>query len=217
MDRKQITEAIQKALQSKGSRKFVQSLEFIINFRNIDFTKAENRLNLDIVLPKGRGKIPPVVVFAEGQLALDAKNAGADEVFDSAGIAKLASDRQRLAALAKSAEFIAQPNLMIAVGKSLGQVLGSKGKLPRPIAGTNVKEAIDQARRRVRLLSRGKYLPVSQCVIGSENMEISDLVENFEAVYEKVKGKVLEPNIKSVYVKLSMGKPVKVGSTQAAG
>jgi ribosomal protein L1 len=47
-------------------------------------------------------------------------------------------------------------------------------------------------------------------VIGSEAMDAASLAENFDAVYEKVKAKVTEPAIKSVFVKLSMGKPVKV-------
>ena len=209
MDRKKITESINTALADKGKCKFTQSLEFIINFRGIDFAKAENRLNLDILLPKGKGKEQKVVVFADSQIAFDAKNAGAAEVIDNSGIAKLAADKGRLALLVKSSEFIAQPNLMINVGKSLGQVLGSRGKLPRPITGS-VKDAIEQAKRRVRLVSKGKYLPVAQCLIGSEAMAVDDLVENFTAAYEKVKGKVIEPNIKSIYVKLSMGKPVKV-------
>lgn len=209
MDRKKIAEAITQALSEKGKRKFTQSLEFIINFRGVDFTKAENRLNLDIILPKGKGKEQKIVAFADGQIALEAKNAGVADVIDAAGIAKLAGDKARMAAYVKSCEFIAQPNLMIQVGKSLGQVLGSRGKLPRPIVG-QVKDAVEQAKRRVRLVSKGKYLPVAQCLIGSEAMDVNDLVENFEAAYDKVKAKVIEPNIKSVYVKLTMGKIVKV-------
>ena len=209
MDKKKITAAITTALSDKGKRKFTQSLEFIVNFQGVDFTKAENRLNLDIILPKGRGKEQKIVVFADTQVALEAKNAGAIDVIDAAGITKLAADKGKLSRMAKTCEFIAQPNLMIAVGKSMGQVLGSSGRLPRPIAGS-VKDAIDQAKRRVRLVSKGKYLPVAQCLIGNEAMPLDDLVENFDAAYEKVKGRIIEPNIKSVYVKLSMGKPVKV-------
>ncbi|MCX6771802.1 MAG: 50S ribosomal protein L1 [Candidatus Micrarchaeota archaeon] len=209
MDKKTINEAINKALESKGSRKFTQSLEVMVNFRGIDFTKAENRLNLDILLPKGKDKEQKVIVFADGQMSFDAKSAGAAEVIDAAGIAKLAADKGKLAIMSKSCEFIAQPSLMIAVGKSLGQVLGARGRLPRPVVG-NVKDAIAQAKNRVRLVSKGKYLPVAQCLIGSEAMAVSDLVENFNAVYDKVQAKATEPNIKSVYVKLTMGAPVKV-------
>lgn len=209
MDKKKITEAINAALAEKGKRKFTQSLEFIANFRNIDFSKPENRLNLDILLPKGRGKEQKIIVFADGQMAFDAKSAGATEVIEGTGIAKLGADKKRLSSMAKEYEFIAQPSLMMPVGKSLGQVLGSRGKLPKPITGA-VKDAIEQAKRRVRLASKGKYLPTAQCIVGSETMSAEDLAENFDAVYEKVKAKVLEPNIKSIYVKLSMGKPVRV-------
>jgi len=209
MDKKKINDALSKALADKGKRKFAQSMEFIVNFRGIDFAKAENRLNLDILLPKGKGKEQKVVVFADGQIAFEAKNVGANEVIDNAGITKMATDRKKVKELARMSEFIAQPNMMVTVGKSLGQVLGAKGKLPRPIVG-QVKDAVEQARRRVRMASKGKYLPVAQCVIGSESMSVEDLAENFDTVYEKVKAKVLEPSIKSVYVKLSMGKPVKV-------
>ncbi len=209
MDKKKVTEAITKALEAKGKRKFTQSMEMIVNFRNIDFAKAENRLNLDIILPKGKGKDQKVIVFADGQMAFEAKSEGAAEVIDASGIAKLASDKGRLAVMAKSCEFVAQPSLMITVGKSLGQVLGGRGKLPRPIVGS-VKDAISQAKSRVRLVSKGKYLPVAQCLVGSEAMPVADLLENFSAVYDKVHAKATEPNIKSIYVKLTMGAPVKV-------
>jgi len=215
MDRKTINQAISKALEAKGKRKFTQSMEFIVNFHNIDFTKAENRLNLDVLLPNGKGKETKVIVFADGQVGLDAKSAGAAEIYGNADIAKLAADKARLGVLAKNSEFIAQPSMMINIGKSLGQALGSRGKLPRPIIGS-VKDAVDQAKKRVRLVSKGKYLPVSQCIIGSETMAPETLVENFDAVYEKVKAKVTEPNIKSIYVKLSMGQPVKVEAAKAA-
>ena len=209
MNRKSITESIIKALEDKGKRKFTQSVEFIVNFRNIDFTKAENRLNLDLILPKGKGKEQKVVVFADGQMAFDAKAAGASEVIDQAGIAKLASDKNHLKTLAGDCEFVAQPNLMVNIGKSLGQVLGARGRLPRPVTGS-IKDAVLQAKSRVRLVSKGKYLPVAQCVIGSEAMDPQDLADNFDAVYDKVKARATEPNIKSIYVKLSMGAPVKV-------
>ena len=55
LDKKKLSEALAKMLEDKGKRKFVQSAELIINMRGIDFSKSENRLNLDIVLPKGKG------------------------------------------------------------------------------------------------------------------------------------------------------------------
>jgi ribosomal protein L1 len=89
--------------------------------------------------------------------------------------------------------------------------LGKKGKLPKPIVG-NIAQLIDSAKRSVRVTTKGKYLPVLQAFIGTENMSAEDLVENAEAVYEAVKNKIGgDGNIKSVYVKLTMSKPAKVG------
>lgn len=212
MDRKKLTEALTAALSDKGKRKFPQSVELIMNFRGVDFTKPEQRLNIDISLPKGRGKEPRIIVFADGQLAVDAKNAGL-EVASGSQIPQMAQDKKELRKLAKQSEFLAHPTLMTVVGKHMGQVLGTMGKLPKPVAGAGaaaLSEAARQARAKVRMASKGKYLPVAQCLVGKEGMAIEELAENIEAVYEKVKAKVTEPNIKSVFVKLTMGKPARV-------
>ncbi|MFA6530635.1 MAG: 50S ribosomal protein L1, partial [Candidatus Micrarchaeia archaeon] len=66
MNKKQVQDALAKVFEDKGKRKFTQSVELIVNFRGIDFTKPENRLNLDIALPKGKGgKEPKIAVIAE--------------------------------------------------------------------------------------------------------------------------------------------------------
>ncbi len=203
-----IKKAVEKALEDKSKRKFKQSVEVSINFRGIDFKKPENRFNLDVPLPHGRGKEVKVLVFADGQLALDAKEAGA-EVMSGDEISTLAKDVKRLKKLAKEYVFLAEPKLMVTIGKTLGPVLGRMGKLPKPLVG-NPKVAIQLAKRTVRVATRGKYLPVVHAPVGTEDMSVNDLVDNIEAVYEKVKNKVGESNIKSMYVKLTMGKPVKV-------
>jgi len=214
MDREQIRSAIQKALEEKGTRKFTQTVDLGINFKNIDFNKQENRLNLDILLPKGLGKEVKVAVFADGQLAMDAKNGKADLVLPGDDIPKLAADPARLKMLLDY-ESLAAPNLMAVVGKHLGQVLGTKGKLPRPIMGIPVAELIARTKRSVKVKSKGKFLPVAHVRVGSEAMSADDLADNVEAVIEKVKAKVGDQAIKSVFVKLTMGKPVIIGAKPA--
>jgi large subunit ribosomal protein L1 len=209
MDKKKLTEALSKAMEEKGKKKFKQSVEIIINMRGIDFAKSENRLNLDIVLPKGKGgKELKSAVFAEGNGADDAKRAGADLIITPDAIPSYA-EPAKLKDLSDNYFLLAQPNLMGQVAKSLGQALGKKGKLPKPIVGS-VKELIARSKNAVRIVSKGKYMPVAQALIGTEAMSTDDLVENAEAVYDAVKNKVNEGNIKSVYVKLTMGRPAKV-------
>lgn len=208
MDKKKLVDAISRALEEKGKKKFKQSVELIINMRGIDFAKSENRLNLDIVLPKGKGgKELKSAVFAEGSTADDAKRAGADLIITPDQIPSYA-EAAKLKDLSDNYLLLAQPNLMGQVAKSLGQALGKKGKLPRPMVG-NIKELISRSKNSVRIVSKGKYLPVAQALIGTEAMSVDELTENAETVYDAVKNKVNEGNIKSVYVKLTMGKPAR--------
>lgn len=210
MDKNKLTAAIKKALEEKGKRKFTQSMEIVINMRGIDFSKSENRLNLDIMLPKGKGgKELKSAVFAEGPMADEAKKAGADLVIGPGDIPAWA-DKTKAVDLAENYFLLSEPKMMGAVAKSLGQFLGKRGKLPKPITG-DVKGLIQRSKNSVRIVTKGKYLPTVQTLIGTEAMEVEDILENAETVYEAVKSKVKEGNIKSVYIKLTMGKPARVG------
>ncbi len=209
MDKKKITEGMQKVLEEKGKRKFKQSVEIIFNFRSIDFSKSENRLNLDIVLPKGKGaKSPKIAVVGDEGICKEVKNAGADLIILPMEIVSYAV-KDKLTILANEYSILAQPNQMSIIAKNLGQYLGPRGKLPKPLIG-NVKEAIEKAKKSVRIASKGKYLPTAQAFIGTEDMPINDLVDNAEVVYDSIKNKTTEGNIKSVYLKLTMSKPVKI-------
>ncbi|VVB73641.1 50S ribosomal protein L1 [uncultured archaeon] len=202
----QILSAVNKALAEKGSRKFVQSIELAVNFKGLDMSKAENKLNLEVALPKGRGKKMDVVVFAEGNLANDAKAAGADRVISGAEIPALKLEIKKAA---KHSEFFAQPQLMMVVGKNLGQILGGRGKLPKPIVG-NVGMMIKGVRNTVKVRTRGKNLPVVHCPIGVESMPAEEILENANAVFTAIRSKIGEQSLKSAYVKLSMGKPIRI-------
>jgi len=105
---------------------------------------------------------------------------------------------------------------MTVVGKHLGQFLGTRGKLPKPIMGGSVKDHVEKAKKTVRVRSKGKFLPVVHVAVGTETMAPEDITENIEAVYDKVKAKVGEQCIKSIYVKLTMGKPVYIGAKPEA-
>ncbi len=209
MDKKKLADALNKALEDKGKKKFKQSVELIVNVRSVDFSKSENRLNLDILLPKGKGgKELKSAVFADGQMADEAKKAGADLVIMPNDIPNWTA-AAKIKDLSSNYFLLAQPSLMAPVAKSLGQYLGKKGKLPKPVTG-GIADLIKRSKNSVRIVSKGKYLPVAQALIGTEIMSVEDLAENADAVYETVKNKVNEGNIKSVYVKLTMGKPARV-------
>jgi len=135
------------------------------------------------------------------------KNAGTDLLILPVDIPSYA-DKEKLKDLADNYVLLAQPNLMGQVAKSLGQYLGPRGKLPKPITG-NPAGMVERAKKTVRIVTKGKYLPVLQVFVGTEKMSEDELVDNMEAVFDTIRAKVPDSNIKSVYVKLTMGKPIK--------
>jgi len=206
----QLRNAIGKALEDKGTRNFTQTVDLVINFKGIDFSKPENRLNLEIPLPKGRGRAVKVAVFADGLAASEAKKAGADLVISPDRIDELSKDKNGLKRLADGHMFLSEPKLMVQIGKGLGQVLGVRGKMPKPLPPKGIESIIDRMRRSITLRSKGRYMPVVHAPIGSESMSADDLFENARYVLETVKGKVGDAGIKNAYIKLTMGRPVKV-------
>ena len=210
MDKKKLVAGIEEMLKEKGSRKFTQSVEIIVNFRGINFSKPENRLNLDVVLPHGKGgKEPKVVVVADADTANNAKKAGADLILLPDEMASYRSDEAKLKQITKESVFLVQPSLMGQVAKNFGQYLAVRGKTPKPLIG-NPENAVNMAKRSVRIVSKGKYMPVAQALVGSEKMEPSQIADNAEAVFEAIKNKATLPSVKSVYIKLTMGKAIKV-------
>ncbi|MFP3950052.1 MAG: 50S ribosomal protein L1 [Candidatus Micrarchaeia archaeon] len=210
MDRKKLLEGIEEMLKEKGKRNFTQSVEAIFNFRGIDFSKPENRLNLDVPLPNGKGsKEPKVVIIAEADMGSTAKKAGADSVLSVDEMVEYKENPEKLKKLVSESVFLAQPNLIGQVAKNFGQYLAVRAKMPKPLVG-NTENAIKVAKRSVRIASKGKYMPVAQVLVGAENMEPKEIAENIEAVHEAIKNKTGPSSIKSAYVKLTMGKAVKV-------
>ena len=206
--RERIQKAIEEVLKEKGKRKFSQSVDVAINFQDVDFKKPENRVNSDIVLPFA-AKREKVAVFADGQLATDAKKT-ADLVLSSSDIPIYAADKKKQGELLQYS-LLSAPQLMAQIGKALGQFLGSKGKLPKPIMpNANITELIERTRKTVTVRTKGKYLPTVHCIIGKEEMTSEQITENVLAVLEVLRKSITEQQIANMYVKLTMGKPVKI-------
>ncbi|MCL5412531.1 MAG: hypothetical protein M1474_02730 [Candidatus Marsarchaeota archaeon] len=195
--------------ENRGKRKFSQSVELSVNFHGIDFNKQDNRLNMDVMLPNGKGKASGAIVFADDKnIASSAEQAGA-KVIGSAQLPSVATDKAALNELLSS-DLLAQPNLMPQIAKTLGQFLGPRGKMPKPIAGSNVAAIIGNAGKSLHIRSKGKYLPTINCMVGTEKMGTPEIAANIDEVVGALSKKVGKQNIKSVYVKLTMSKPIRI-------
>lgn len=209
MNKAKITKEIKEMLEGGKKRNFKQSVEIGINFKNISMEKAENKINLSVVLPKGRGKAVDIGIFADGEVMINAKKVS-NYVLDKREILEYAKDRRKMREFANACEhFIAQPELMPIIGKNWGIVLGPRGKMPQPLPPKAPLEGIlTRLRNTVRIQS--KKTPTIHAVIGVEDMNAEDLAENAIAVLDAIEQKIEKDRIKSVYVKTTMGKAISL-------
>ncbi|MFQ6074362.1 MAG: 50S ribosomal protein L1 [Candidatus Bathyarchaeia archaeon] len=212
LDTKALLESIKQAKEKSKKRSFSQSIELIINLRDIDMKKPEGKIQERIELPHAVEKQTKVCVFASGELALKAKRAGADLVMERRELEALAGDKKRRKALAQTYDFfIAEAPFMPLVGKILGSALGPKGRMPTPVPPTaDIGEHIKKHRKTVVVRLRGQ--PVLQCRVGTEEMPDEHVVENVQAVLRRLEGRLKKGfrNVESIYVKTTMGQPVRI-------
>ena len=211
MEAKEIASKVKQALEGAPQRKFTESVDMAINLRDLDMSVPGNRINEEVVLPKGRGKKQKVAVIGSGEMVLKAK-ATADIVIQPDEIEKLADDRRNARKLVRSVEyFIAEAPLMPTIGKRLGVFMGPKGKMPRPMPpGSDPTNLIDMLRKTVRVRSRDK--PTIHVPVGSSSMTPEDIAANVMEILHRVESKTPRGsgNIGSVYIKTTMGPAIKL-------
>jgi large subunit ribosomal protein L1 len=187
-------------------------VELIVKLREIDLKKPENRLNESVELPNSLDKETKICVIASGDLATRAKAGQADLVLAREDLDKLGKDKKATRKLATEYDyFIAEAPLMPLVGKTIGPILGPRGKMPTPVPpNAPIDQIVNSHRKLIRVRVRDQ--PVVQCRIGTEKMPDEKIAENALAVFSRVEAKLERgaKNIRQVLVKTTMGKPVKV-------
>jgi large subunit ribosomal protein L1 len=194
-----------KLIKDNATAKFNESVDVSINL-GVDPKKSDQAVRGSLVLPQGTGKTVRVAVFAQGDRAQQARDAGADIVgFDD------------LAAEIKGGKMdfdvvIATPDAMRVVGQ-LGQILGPRGLMPNPKVGTvtqDVTTAVKNAKAG-QVQYRTDKGGIVQCTIGRASFPIEALEENFRALIDAV-NKARPAAAKGVYLK-----KVAVSSTMGVG
>jgi large subunit ribosomal protein L1 len=194
-----------KIVKDNATAKFNESIDVAINL-GIDAKKSDQTVRGSVVLPSGTGKIVRVAVFAQGDKAQAAKDAGADLV----GLDDLAAEIK-----GGKMDFdvvIATPDTMRVVGQ-LGQILGPRGLMPNPKVGTvtqDVAAAVKNAKAG-QVQYRADKTGIVQCTIGRASFTVEALAENMKALLDAV-NKSRPPGIKGIYLK-----KVSVSSTMGVG
>lgn len=201
---------IKEAKASSKERKFKQSLELIMVFKDIDVKKGFS-LNETIQLPKQTSSPASVCVMASGDLGLKAKDAKADKVINADELNKLGSNKRESRKFINNYDFfLAETKLMPTVGKVLGQLLGPRGKMPTPVPfNAPIESFLQIFRSSIRVRVRDSLSMA--CRIGDVSMEDSELAANAYTVISAVEKKLPsgDKNIKKILVKTTMGKSIK--------
>ena len=189
--------------------KFDETVDVVYNL-GIDPTKADQMIRGSVVLPHGVGKTRKVLVFAKGDKALEAKEAGADIIADDEIIQKIQKEGWVDFDVA-----IATPDMMGQVGK-LGKVLGPRGLMPNPKVGTvtfEIAKAVNESKGGKVTYKTDKFGNV-HAVLGKKSFDNDKLLDNFLTFYDGIikakpqsaKGKY----IKNLVVSTTMSHGIKI-------
>ncbi len=194
-----------KLAKETATAKFDESVDVAVNL-GIDARKSDQMVRGSVVLPKGTGKTVRVAVFAQGDNAQKARDAGADIV----GFEDLANEIKE-----GRMDFdvvIATPDAMRVVGQ-LGQILGPRGLMPNPKVGTvspDVVGAVKNAKAG-QVQFRTDKGGIVHCTIGRASFGVDDLRENLSALIDALQ-RAKPAAAKGVYLKR-----ISVSSTMGVG
>ena len=208
----EVTEAMELVIKT-ATAKFAETVELHVKL-GVDSRHADQQVRGAIVLPHGTGKTARVLVFAKGDKADEARAAGADFVGDMDMVEKIQKENWF--------DFdvvVATPDMMGVVGR-LGKVLGPKGLMPSPKAGTvtmDVTKAVNEIKAG-KVEYRLDKTNIIHCPIGKVSFGTQKLTENFNALMSAIiKAKPAAAKgqyVKSCTVASTMGPGVKVNGAK---
>ena len=196
-----------------ASAKFDETIEFHAKL-GVDSRHADQQVRGAVVLPHGTGKTVRVLVFAKGEKATEAENAGADYVGAEEYVEKIQKENWL--------DFdvvIATPDMMGVVGR-IARILGPKGLMPNPKAGTvsmDVAKAVNDVKAG-KIEYRLDKTNIIHCPIGKASFGAQKLSENFDVLMAAIlKAKPAAAKgqyIKSVAVASTMGPGIKINASK---
>ncbi len=203
------------------SRKFDESIDLIINIKDINLNDPKNRIDKEIILSHDviTGNNPNICVIASDEILLEAKKLGLDTL-DSTGLISLNNEEKKFKKkFAKKYDyFVVEDKMMRDVARYLARFLGPVGKMPKPFptgygiisSSEDLKVASERYRKVIRV--QMKKQPIIFIKIGKKSMEQEKLYENMKTVIDFIADQMPHKfnNFKSMYLKSTMGKPVKV-------
>jgi large subunit ribosomal protein L1 len=205
----ELKELIEHARRDYKKRNFDQSIDLTIVLKDIDVKKGFS-FNEVVHLPNKLSRQATICVVTSGEMGTRARRAEADRIIEVEELDRIGTNKKEAKKLARSYDFfVSDTSLMSTVGRSLGQFLGPKGKMPTPIPyGAPIESILTRLRSSVRVRVRNQ-LNVST-KIGDEKMDDRQLIQNASAILSIVEKKLPQgdKNIRNTFVKFTMGNAI---------
>jgi len=213
----------QSVLKKEGkpdkTRKFDESLDIIINFRDYDVKNPSLKIEQELILPHPLRKKVSLAFISEGDQYSAIKAKGYD-VFDNVYLDELdkKDKKAKKKFVHKYTDFVCRADLMRNIAKVLGRFLGQVGKMPKPQPkgygiikpNENIDKVVEDFKRRTSIAT--KKSPTIQTLFGKKSLSLEQNYENLKVILGFLEPKLPngQGNIKSIFIKTTMGTPVKV-------
>ncbi|MHA1689150.1 MAG: 50S ribosomal protein L1 [Promethearchaeota archaeon] len=212
---------IQKEGKKPKMRKFDESVDLIINLKDINLNDPKQRIDKEFLLPHEivKNDKPNVCVIASEDILLEAKRMGLDTLSpEELNNLNLQEKKYKKKFVKKYDFFIVEDKLMRDVARVLARFMGPLGKMPKPFpAGYGIISSVDDLKTAVERYKRAiniqiKKNPILQVKVGKKSMEQEKLFENMKSVIEFLADQMPHGynNFRSAYIKTTMGKSVKI-------
>jgi large subunit ribosomal protein L1 len=232
--KKDIKQALELALEqsvlkmegkSDKVRKFDETVDLIVNIRDVDIKNPNNRIDQEILLPHGipgNKAVQDVCFIAKDDMELALKEKGY-KVLNPADLDQLQkrSKKDKKDIVKKYKYYVARADLMRNLAKVLARFLGQQGKMPKPQPkgfgvikpDENLDDFIPKLKRIIKVDMKKQLLV--QLKIGKKSQKFEDVLENLDSALSFIENSLPNGhnNIKSLFIKTTMGKPVKVSDS----
>ena len=206
-----INNAIKEAIENAPERKFVESIDIQFTIKDVDLKNPTNRIKEEVRLPSGRGRDVRIAMFAAGEAATRAREAGI-HVITPPEIEDLGGNKGRAKKIGNQFDFfLSEVPHMGLIGRYLGTVLGPRGKMPRPVPPTLDPAAIATGLKTTVVVKSGDKMTFHS-TIGTVGQTQEELLANAMEVYNRVVDRLERGagNIRSLFIKTTMGPSTRV-------
>ncbi|MCY3413765.1 MAG: 50S ribosomal protein L1 [Candidatus Heimdallarchaeota archaeon] len=207
MEKDTIVKVVSQVKAESKKRNFTQAIDLSIALRDVNLKDPSKRFRADVLMPHDVTDDVNVCVIGDADVIARAQEAGVKHTMDQNQIENLARNPNEAKSFIAGIDyFLAIPQMMAGVGKSLGRFLGPAGKMPTVLPPNAPIDAFTgRYSRTVRL--RLRQNPVLNCKVANEAMSDDDIADNIIALISEVEKKLDNGlhNIKKAYVKTTMG------------